>query len=465
MNRRKLLKVAGASAGALGLAGVGGRYLLLPPSPSRTLAGVDELAARLYASLDDETRAAACVPYDHPLRQYHNRGLWAGGLRVWRNLSWEQRALVVDLFHAGLSAAGRERVPAQYFVRWPGVHLLSVLFCGEPARPPYAVHLTGPHLNLRLGGASREGAAFGGPQVYGDQRGNGRPGLPGNVYRYQLELGTRLFEALSPGEHERATYPEEPPQTQIELRGTRAEPPGLALADASEGARQAAARVVDGILENYPREDADYARDCLDAAGGVASLSVSRYLRGEDGDAGPNQIFRLEGPNAVFHFRGHPHLHAFLNVGRDGDAPLSVGELLGENPEPLEGAAVKALFEEVLRAETGAQLAYYEATSVVSRLRAGAIRSGDVYCLESWNDDVVTLELDVDALRPAMAAALERSGVTAGASGRVTVATSAYVADELAAEKLGRVRAREAGRPLREAAVDHLRRHGFERRG
>ena len=46
---------------------------------------------------------------------------------------------------------------------------------------PYQLVLSGPHLNLRLGGACRERVAFGGPQVYGDQRGNGRAGLPQEI--------------------------------------------------------------------------------------------------------------------------------------------------------------------------------------------------------------------------------------------------------------------------------------------
>ena len=76
--------------------------------------------------------------------------------------------------------------------------------------------LTGPHLNLRLGGRSREGAAFGGPLVYGDQRGNERPGLPGNVYRGQLEAAARIFERLEPDQREAALLPTSPIQTQIE---------------------------------------------------------------------------------------------------------------------------------------------------------------------------------------------------------------------------------------------------------
>ena len=102
--------------------------------------------------------------------------------------------------------------PEEFFTRWSGVHALRVVICGEPATPPYQVILTGNHLNLRLGGASREGAAFGGPQVYGDQRGNERPGLPGNVYRDQFLLAQRILRHLDAPTRKLAVLDEAPVQ-------------------------------------------------------------------------------------------------------------------------------------------------------------------------------------------------------------------------------------------------------------
>src|SRR4051812_50076799 len=76
---------------------------------------------------------------------------------------------------------------------------------GAPTPPPYQVILTGPHLNLRLGGKSREGAAFGGPQVYGDQRGNEVAGFPGKGYPGQFFRGERLFFSLPAGREKKGT--------------------------------------------------------------------------------------------------------------------------------------------------------------------------------------------------------------------------------------------------------------------
>src|SRR5215831_15958400 len=193
MNRRRALGVLGTLAGA----GLAGRYALLPPSRSRKLGTARELAIRLFDSLNAKDRQRICVGYDDPIRQYHNRGVWGGGLSANPiNLNWEQRSIVNDLLHVGLSEAGRQRVPNEFFTKWPGIHTMHVLLCGNPKTPPYQLILTGPHLNLRVGGRSREGAAFGGPLVYGDQRGNSIQGLPGNLYRFQFQSANRLFQSL-----------------------------------------------------------------------------------------------------------------------------------------------------------------------------------------------------------------------------------------------------------------------------
>src|SRR5262245_64023656 len=172
MNRRTALKL-GASLAVVGGTGLYGGYHLVPPRRSRALEPVDALAQRLYVSLDPEQRAKTCVGYNHPLRQYHNRGVGGGGRSILGGFTREQRRTLTDLLYAGLSEAGRERVPEEYFTRWTGVHSMRVLICGDPTAPPYQIIVTGLHLNLRLGGKRREGAAFGSPQAYGDPRGHG----------------------------------------------------------------------------------------------------------------------------------------------------------------------------------------------------------------------------------------------------------------------------------------------------
>ncbi|PYS20021.1 MAG: hypothetical protein DMG11_30725 [Acidobacteria bacterium] len=173
-------------------------------------------------------------------------------------------------------------------------------------------------------------------------------------------------------------------------------------------------------------------------------------------------MFRLEGPGAVFHFRGYPHVHAFLNVAMDGDAPLSVGEPVGNNPTWLDHAGVKALFETALRAETGADLAYYDESSVAGRLRPGLIRSGDIYSLESWQETAEVVEIRGSALSAPLLAALRERAIMPDSDKTYTVATTTYVARDLK-EKLGQIDTRRPGPMLRDLTIAYLRSHGFSK--
>jgi len=459
MDRRRFLKL-GASVGALAGTGFYAGYRFIPPGRSRELEPVDVLARRLYTSLSDSQRVDACVSYDHPLRQYHNRGVLGGGRSVVFGFDRTQRRILTDLLYAGLSEEGRQRIPYEYFTRFSGVHSMQALICGDPTAPPYQIILTGAHVNLRLGGKNREGVAFGGPQVYGDQRGNNRAGLPGNLYRDQFLLAQSLLHTLDDGRKKQALVEEAPVQTQVELQGRHGSFAGIPVADLSAKGKALARDLVERILATYASDDVAYAHECLAANGGVDALFVSYYQHGEDGDIPEAQVFRLEGPGAVFHFRGYPHVHAFLNVAMDGDAPLSVGEPLGNNPEWLDHSEVKALFETALRAETNSDLAYYDESSVAGRLHPGVVHSGDIYTLESWQENSEVLEIRGSNLSSGLQAQLGRQGVILNSDQMYKVATTNYVAKDLS-DKVGRIHSRQPGALLRDLTISYLRSHGF----
>jgi hypothetical protein len=186
-------------------------------------------------------------------------------------------------------------VPEEFFAQWSGVHSMRVLLCGNPAAPPYQMVLTGNHINLRLGGRSSEGAAFGGPQVYGDQRGNERPGLPGNLYRDQYLLAQRIFQNLEPAAKRIALLESEPVQTGIELQGPSGTFPGVSVSSLDAENQAFTRELVDDIFATYPADDVAYARECLRANGGIENLFLSYYQRGSDGDVPAGQVFCSRG--------------------------------------------------------------------------------------------------------------------------------------------------------------------------
>lgn len=457
-SRRQALTALGTFTGA----GVLGRYALLPPHSSRKLDAPQKLALHFLETLDAKKRERACVEYDHPLRQYHNRGVWGGGLSANPlNLNWEQRGIVTDLLYAGLSEAGRDRIPNEFFTKWPGVHSMRVLLCGNPKTPPYQLILTGAHLNLRLGGQSREGTAFGGPLVYGDQRGNSAQGLPGNLYRFQFQTAHRLFQSLRPEQQQLALQTVSPIQTDIQPQGTHGDFTGVEIATLSLPSQRIARDLMEGILSTYPAEEVAYARQCLEHNGGVEKLYLSFY---EDSDVDRSQQyqnFRLEGPSAVFYFRGYPHVHAFINIEMEPDRPLSVGELLGDNPRTLEYSQVKRLFEEAMKEHSGCDFAYYDPDAIAGRLRPGPVRSGDIYSLESWQDFVMNQELKGSNLSATFIEELRSRGVNPAPHRVYTVATTGYVAKESVRHNLGKPESQHKSIMLRDATIAYLKKRGF----
>ncbi|MCR9097574.1 MAG: DUF3500 domain-containing protein [bacterium] len=465
-SRRQLL-AGTAGLAASGLFGVASRGLL-PPKPSAELAPVDDLARALSGRLRARGVDDAFVDYDHPRRQFHNRGVASGGTKT-VFLRRQEQALLVDLIHASLSPAGRTRLFDQFFLGLVGLNYGRLLFVGDPEAGPYQVHLTGAHLNLRMGGANREGDPFGGPQVYGDQTGDGEVGLPGNAYLDQLEAGQALIASLSPAARKQARRPKAPVQTAVAVQGTDGHFEGVPVGELTTTQRAAARAVIDRILGNYAEGDRDYAWACIEANGGIETFHLADYdvdhQEGMRFDDQPSPIFRLESPAAVFHFRAAPHLHAFLNVARDGEAPLSVGEVVANAPERIDTMGMRRLFETVLREETGLDLAYYPSRAVAGHFRAGPIRTGDVWSAESWEDRVAIVEIHPRDVAPEAVQDGSRTSRRMGSSETIEATRRVAMPTGVAAwhESYGieQLRVVEEGRWLREAVIDRLRARGL----
>jgi hypothetical protein len=153
----------------------------------------------------------------------------------------------------------------------------------------------------------------------------------------------------------------------------------------------------------------------------------------------PSQIFRLEGPSAVFYFRGEPHLHAFVSIERNVDQPLSLGEAVAINPAPLEGAALRAWFEFAMLGHTQADFAYYPSFSIAGRLRAGTIRTGDLWAAENWADDLIVCDVLGADVAPVLSNFLGSRANTPQAHRTYRIATTGNVAANAAESRIGRV--------------------------
>ena len=61
-------------------------------------------------------------------------------------------------------------------------------------------------------------------------------------------------------------------------------------------------------------EDVQEAMGCLKAGGGLEKMHIAFYKDQDIGMDGVWDIWRLEGPTFVWHFRGAPHVHTYVNI-------------------------------------------------------------------------------------------------------------------------------------------------------
>ena len=70
------------------------------------------------------------------------------------------------------------------------------------------------------------------------------------------------------------------------------------------------------ILAPYREDDVKEAVAILKDGGGLDGLHMAFYKTDDIGDDHEWDIWRLEGPTFVWHFRGAPHVHAYVNIGK-----------------------------------------------------------------------------------------------------------------------------------------------------
>jgi hypothetical protein len=197
-----------------------------------------------------------------------------------------------------------------------GIGQYHVAVFGEPGSGKFEWEMTGRHMTIRADGDSVEGAAFGGPIVYGHGAGDSQKGLPGNVFYYQTQKANEVFKALDGKQRERALVPKAPSEAAVTIQGEAGKFPGIGVGQLSSDQKELVESVIKVILAPYREEDVEEAVALMKAGGGLDKLHMAFY---EAGDLGKDQewdIWRLEGPTLVWHFRGAPHVHAYVNIAK-----------------------------------------------------------------------------------------------------------------------------------------------------
>jgi hypothetical protein len=308
IDRRDFLKTAAGTA--LSASAVTAK----PKAESETL------VATLYNSLKPEQKEKVCFAFDHALRSKVDANWRITPHKIGEFFTAEQRAMIDEIFRGLHNPEFFDKVMVHMNEDAGGLENYSIALFGEPRKGgKFEFVLTGRHCTVRCDGDSVDGAAFGGPIMYGHQAGpNGteKPDHPNNVYWYQAKRANEVFQALDGKQREialLATPPrKEASNNTVALRESGFE--GLPVREMTRDQRELVSKVLADLLLPFRKKDTAEAMKFIKARGGVDSLSMSFYKNLDLGNDGVWDVWQLESANMVWYFRGHPHVHTWVNI-------------------------------------------------------------------------------------------------------------------------------------------------------
>jgi len=269
-----------------------------------------------YGTLSDSQRKTLCFPFDHELRRNISANWHITKPRIADDFfTDQQRGIIRQIVKGVTSEDGFERLLKQTEDDDGGLEFYSVAVFGEPGDGKFEFELTGRHLTLRADGDSVDRAAFGGPIVYG----HGLEDNPSeNLYHYQTLQTNRVFSALDENQRKAALLKSSPKEAVAALPVDGGKYPGIQVADLSAEQRGLVQDTLKVLLAPYRQEDVDEVMQIVQANGGIEALHMAFYQQGDLNNDKVWDIWRVEGPGFVWHFRGAPHVHAYINIGAVG---------------------------------------------------------------------------------------------------------------------------------------------------
>ncbi len=327
LQRRDFLKATAGAAAAAALPA--GRVWAKPKSTAAT-SSPESFAKLLYESLTPGQREAICFDWDHVDPK---RGL----LRTRVEPNWfiteptvsnkfytkDQKALVRQIMQGIYSPEWLDRVDAQMDEDSGGWDQSTIALFGRPDEQ-FEFVMTGRHLTVRCDGNTSEHVAFGGPIFYGHAADdfNEGPDHPGNVYWSQGVAANQLYQMLD-GEQQQAALVRQGLPQESKVGFGAAKPQGIPVAQLSADQQENLQQVLKKLVEPYRQVDRQEVTDCLNAQGGLQACRLAYYAQEDIGKDGVWDNWRLEGPAFVWHYRGAPHVHVWVNVADDPGVKLN----------------------------------------------------------------------------------------------------------------------------------------------
>ncbi len=326
LNRRELLQT-GSLLGAASLA----PPLFAGTSPSAESPSAESLTRQLYETLGPKQKEEICFQWDH---HDPKRGL----LRTHVANNWnitrpsinddfytaDQQHLIRKIFESIVNPEWHERYDQQLEDDMGGFgYEQSIAIFGTPGVGKFELVLTGRHMTLRCDGNSTDHVAFGGPIFYGHAPENNEGAAhTGNVFWSQAVAANGLYKMLNGRQQSTALIPETPREQAVGFR-SQADLPGLPVSDMTSDQREHLQGVLQKLIEPYRHSDQDEVIACLKAQGGLDACRLMYFADHDIGKDGVWDNWRLEGPSFVWHYRGAPHVHVWVNVADNANVQLN----------------------------------------------------------------------------------------------------------------------------------------------
>jgi hypothetical protein len=312
ISRRDFLKTTMAGVAVAGSLPVLGEQPAKPTS--------ETLVATLFKTLTPEQRAIVTFSFDHPLKQKIDNNWHITKARVGRTFTPDQQAMIREIFIGMHSPEYADKVLQQveHDGGKEGFKGASVAFFGEPGTGQFQFVLSGRHVTRRCDGDTTDGVAFAGPIFYGHaaQGFYEKPDHPGNIYWYQALRANELFQMLD-GQQRRLALLDEARAEQgtrtVELTGRKSGLPGIPATELSRDQKEHLHKVMADLLAPFRKADADEAMRAIDTSG-FDHLHLAFYKNHDIGNDGVWDVWQIEGPSMLWHFRGEPHVHTWVHV-------------------------------------------------------------------------------------------------------------------------------------------------------
>jgi hypothetical protein len=338
IGRRQFMRSATGAvigAGAFAAAAPLGRVWAQPAATAPTTATPESLVKVLYETLSPGQREKICFKWDH---QDEDRGL----LRTRVSANWDitdeflvdgfytkdQQAVIRQIFEGIISPEWHERIDKQLSDDSGGYgEQNSIAIFGEPGTDQFEFVMTGRHMTIRCDGNSAEHVAFGGPIFYGHagESDTEAPDHPNNVFWHQAKEANKLYQMLDGGQQEQALIRRGfPSQSRVAFKGKEGMFQGISVSVLSNDQQEHLQHVMKLLLEPYRQSDRDEVSQCLQKQGGLEACHLSYSATSDIGGDGVWDNWRIEGPSFVWHYRGAPHVHVWVNVADDPSPKLNV---------------------------------------------------------------------------------------------------------------------------------------------